>query len=1228
MNYKIKSICIFILMLSFGINIPAIANPINASQARDKAEQFFRSKGRKIIGTAKRTPHRTAAWQSTDAPYYAFDADSGEGFVLITGDDALPTIMGYSFNGSFEYEKLPDNMKSYLEACAKHVEAFQQYSDGPHCINLTHRPAIEPLLNTKWNQGSPFNSQCPSYYGTHCYTGCVPTAMAQIMYYHKWPKDYTVSIPAYRYDVGCSPTLFDWDAMDDFMEAPCTNERSINAVAQLMHYCGNAVGAIYGTSITGAYSWNVPNALTRYFGYDSNIKHIEQWPHNLSEPLYTREQWEYLIYNELENKRPVYMGGFPKTPGGEHAYVCDGFDGNGLFHYNWGWGGVYDGYYLSYVGWEVPMLDPQYNTTQMVIGIQPPQNLDGQNAYPNFYSVLQPSKDGGYITFCTENTGLEGHWVVDFGIAEMFEDGTLSLSEVFDERYEYYIGLVIGESYSIDASKFSTGYHKLVPVFKVSESNDWKYRCGDYGYIEFVKKSDGTIEVLPSYSPNLEISNIELTEFHTVGIQDSLRLSLHNNGSDIKLNTNLSIYKNAVVGERYSGDYEAVCNIELKQNETRTVTLPFMPTQSGEQYICIDTNVGIIEPIFFPITIDPQPADAEFSIEREVIIDDTKEGFDIKYTVTNVGRSFAIFEANPCVNTPNQCNQYNIQCRLETGETRTYVVHSDTKQDGTYSHFFGYKNLASKNSTYWNEVPIFYIIDGQYYEEIPEFAASRYVNRNDNIRTDKRYIIYTRMGGLTVNGSDATRLYCTQENGINQEVDINNSLQQFAIIEESYRYYLYNISTGKFVTITEEGEQCLTESPISQISLSYGYHSWGDPTSLRLNGYYFFLDNDMQPTTVNEWGTGVGDFYIRETGDFDPTPVLERIFTPRLEITNKSENISLGGTKLSYDMQCQTLVSDKRAKIEIKFEVYKDGHLQSSNEEYLEYHFNGDQWKNEYYVSADTGHYTYKLFTKGVIWADDKEYGLSNWTLIDEGDISVIGDVNHDSDINVQDYVGIARYILRGNYDGFNESTADINNDGNINVQDYMKVAKYILYGSFYNSNRREVTQLSTDTDVLSANMDNDVLCISLHNEMPYCMFQLDVALPEGTQVEEVMGTERMRNGHTVEYAQLPDGKWRVLVGATNLATLRNNDGDILRMQLTNLTNGDINIDNARFVTKDEHMSQMEGINLTVGTPTGIPNQCNKARFDVYSLQGVRVKSDSQRAHGVHIVNGKKSINK
>jgi hypothetical protein len=295
----------------------------------------------------------TATTASGAAAVYVFDRPGAAGYLVVSADDVAAPLLGYSDSGEVS-APMPPQLQWWLKQYAAEIEQASD-ADAVRYVTMANRKpagavarkAIAPLLSTRWDQGAPYNDDCPSVSSPvmpngKAPTGCVATAMAQVMKYFNWPekgagtgKATDSSGKSYAMDLGVT---FSWNDMKaQYNEGNYTSPQA-SAVALLMKACGYAVGMKYGPSESGAGSVAIPSALVDNFGYDGGVRLCMR-------AYYGREEWEGMIYDNLAHVGPVLYTGTTNLGGG-HAFVCDGYSTDGYFHFNWGWSGMYDGYYL------------------------------------------------------------------------------------------------------------------------------------------------------------------------------------------------------------------------------------------------------------------------------------------------------------------------------------------------------------------------------------------------------------------------------------------------------------------------------------------------------------------------------------------------------------------------------------------------------------------------------------------------------------------------------------------------------------------------------------------------------------------------------------------------------------------------------------------------------------------------------------------------------------------
>lgn len=300
---------------------------------------------------------------------------SGRGFVIASGNDCAPALLGYADIGSFDTVANPSLawwVRQYSEQIA---DAQQRKLNLRQAPDVPVRTPIAPLCPIIWNQGGPYNDSCPLYHDRRCVTGCVATAMSILMRYHNWPAQ-GVGVHSYKwndttltFDYGA--TRFQWENMTEHYDRNSTEEQKA-AVAQLMYAAGVSVNMYFHPGESSAEIGDIEPALRNHFNYSRSM-----W--TPARNYYDLEEWNTLIYNELAAGRPVIY--FGDGSDGGHEFICDGYSHDGLFHFNWGWGGISNGYF-SLIDLDPPALgigggDGGFNFQQHVIlGIRPPQDGD------------------------------------------------------------------------------------------------------------------------------------------------------------------------------------------------------------------------------------------------------------------------------------------------------------------------------------------------------------------------------------------------------------------------------------------------------------------------------------------------------------------------------------------------------------------------------------------------------------------------------------------------------------------------------------------------------------------------------------------------------------------------------------------------------------------------------------------------------------------------------------
>ncbi len=351
---------IFTILSLIVLTISAVwAGPVDPARAKAMAQNFW----------SLQAPTRAAADfrnVSSEAGFdhlYIFNNENGGGFVILSADDAAIPVLGYSETDRFDASNMPDNFRWWLRGYDRTIasliernvavseEVAQQWNnlaEGRFPVELT-RDAVSPLLLTRWDQDAPYNGSCPGTTYNRAVTGCVATAMAQVMKYHRCPAtgtgshSYDCNYSQYGYpnygtlSANFGATTYDWDNMlNTYASANSGTAAQRDAVATLMFHCGVSVEMMYSPEGSGAYTYDVATALRTYFGYKNTLSYKMRANHSDS-------QWMNCLKSDLNAGRPVIYGGAGDEGG--HCFVCDGYNSSNYFHFNWGWSGQQDGYY-------------------------------------------------------------------------------------------------------------------------------------------------------------------------------------------------------------------------------------------------------------------------------------------------------------------------------------------------------------------------------------------------------------------------------------------------------------------------------------------------------------------------------------------------------------------------------------------------------------------------------------------------------------------------------------------------------------------------------------------------------------------------------------------------------------------------------------------------------------------------------------------------------------------
>lgn len=768
------------MLLLLMMSLASFAGPRSFQQAKEIALRQAAQLGISMdeASSAKAKSKRVKSVSGEVPAYYVFPNGEGKGFTVVSGDDRLPEVVGYSDKGTYDEENLPSNYVGFMKA---YEEMVGQLENGDSRASASiaeakalrssgyQQPTVAPLLGSiQWNQMTPYNNMCPKYNGSdRSVTGCVATAMAQVMMYHQYPKSLQADIPAYvtkKYGIAIGrinkDEIYDWDNMlPQYASYEPLNytDAQAAAVAKLLYHCGVACEMDYGPS-SGA---NVtPAILSTYFGYDSDLMQ------DVNRDVFTLAEWSQIMDKELTAKRPILYSG--QSSDGGHEFVCDGSDGNGLYHINWGWGGYQDGYF------DVTILNPDkggagsgsapdgYNQyCSMIVGIAPDNGKVDEplvDVAPvvmigNGHTTLgftKSTRNKVTDTFrVTTNNLISNQSAKDFtgyfayGIQQA--DGTytpLSSSRSISIKHPE----PDGATYRPNIRLFQFDY--AFPIGKTTlyglystDQKEWK-RCGYLYMTPFVvEATEKTIDLAKTpLSADIVAQDELLSE------QDNTLMLTVNNDADFEHLGMINVYT-STINEKPSDPSEQIYfTILSKGSSTREVSVT---PAAGDLYVWVTNDKGeeLMEVKKFTVTQSTAPKLVLVGKETNAIpnVYETENAYYyskkvkgpktnaskavFSYKIRNDGGSYqAKFETYVYAFGENRVNNRQIlSIRIKSGETATLNVEASPEDYGGNRSFYccivKYDSSIPFDVSGISKTKL-YLVDGGWYnfDEVDQFV--------------------------------------------------------------------------------------------------------------------------------------------------------------------------------------------------------------------------------------------------------------------------------------------------------------------------------------------------------------------------------------------------------------------------------------------------------------------------------------------------------------------------
>lgn len=571
-----------------------------------------------------------------------------EGFIIASASDLTPAILGYSDKGCIDAGNIPEGLKAWMQQMEYETSLLTHHTTAGIKDGMA---AVAPLIQTEWGQMRPYNMDL-----NNCPCGCVATAMAQIMYYHRLPegrmlKDLPNGYPA---------TFFQWNKMKlQYTEDDMSDEAL--EVSRLVRYIGYAVNMNYDRNVSFAYHNDAAAAFVQYFGFSNTLRYIKR-------KSFTTAQWEQTIYDELREQRPVYLAATAWGENGEtsHAFICDGYENN-YFHINWGWDGISNGYFL------LSLLDPEeegaggavggngYSMEQeAIIGLQKVTNhektswaLESNTIVPLDETTWQRSSvgsgfEGTLLCWQTNSSPYDTNASLGIGLYKNAE-----LTNILWQANASFTPFMVRGSKSayVNLGTLANGDYRIYNIFRAEGSNNWQL-CENSDNVYIDVKVDGLTATLTPVGSAEGIPGEYSVIGHTVegklqtGRTLTVRLNIRNAGRT-KTQPMYLLVNNRVASA-------AGCTIEPGE----TSEMIFRPTLkvSGEVRfkVCYD-RLGN-QPIFeWKENISPLPKDInlEFSNMRIDNLDTARDEWDYSsgYSVYVGPCSFLNAKNPPVLNT-------------------------------------------------------------------------------------------------------------------------------------------------------------------------------------------------------------------------------------------------------------------------------------------------------------------------------------------------------------------------------------------------------------------------------------------------------------------------------------------------------------------------------------------------------------------------------------------------
>ena len=747
---------LFTVMALLAFSLKLTASPVTIEQAQNQAKNFLLSIGAEVGNITLVEAPAKASTTNGEVYYYVFNYGADGGFVIVSGDDRTTPILGYSDQGHVSADDIQNSFKPMLESYKDELDRVAmlpdtEYDRPRHVQSPSYSP-VSPLVTSHWTQVDPYNSKCPVVGGKTSPAGCLPVALAQVLYSFRdrMPAKLPVAIPSYYtntnkvYVPGVDKgTAFNWSNMvDGLMSATSTQK---NAVANFILYVGKSLFADYQPTKTNAGWSNVVKAITTYFNCSSDV-------HSINQSAYTPARFHEILVGELMANRPIIMYG-ENYSGEAHAFIIDGFDGGDMFHVNWGWGRG-NGYFLLSV---MNPLQPNDEDAQITseksfnknikafIGIQPLQGYSEPAEDVTLVSTINYCSGSTVKVTYTNQTSKSRKYTAGLGYVD--DNGRVHLLKKWTLGSKSITAgaSVTGVEYSLKTTDFTalslpTGTYQVYPIYMAEGDDDWHFcdQSATYCYISAKYASSGVTVSKKYPTPNYTVTDVSFPGAHGKEYNQYVTFNVTNSG-DEAVGT---LYLYASTSSSSMGSIRSKVCLPLKSGETVSVQMQFTPASKGTYYVWITDGTTTLKRS--TVTIYELSSTAVYALATAgYSVDNLKEGSSTAFYGTTLKGTVTI------KNNGSHAYAGYVSVYLYKLSGSQYISTLERKE-----HYLELKAGSKATIDFCFEG----LVTGQKYGLFPLYEDTRKFVKplNMGLVGSQGVIFYTADGNTTTNGASST----------------------------------------------------------------------------------------------------------------------------------------------------------------------------------------------------------------------------------------------------------------------------------------------------------------------------------------------------------------------------------------------------------------------------------------------------------------------------------------